>query len=286
MRIDLHCHSTVSDGTDTPSELVARAHEAGLTVMALTDHDTFGGIPEAREAARAMAVRLVPGVELSTELESHSVHLLAYGCDMTHPGLRDEMRRLREGRSGRLPAMCRQLTESGLPLTVEDVMEQVGDSPSVGRPHVADALVAKGYVTSRDEAFAEWLDESRPGYVVRYAVDLEKGIDLVHEAGGAAVIAHPWGRGSADVLTEEVLAALVNDHDLDGVEVDHEDHDADVREQLRRVARSLGVVTTGSSDHHGTGKPHIHLGINTTEPEQFEALEARVRLHGGTIDIR
>ncbi|WP_040160340.1 PHP domain-containing protein [Nigerium massiliense] len=282
MRIDLHTHSSVSDGTDAPAELVAKARAAGLDVVALTDHDTFDGLAEAREAAVVQGIALVEGMEFSTQRGGESVHLLGYGCAPDDPALLAELARVREGRSGRVPAMVRKLTELGMPLEVSDVLAQAGDAPSIGRPHVADALVAKGYVANRDEAFARYLDDDGPAFVGRYSPDLAAAIDLVHGAGGAAVVAHPWGRGRAHVLPLAVLESLVADHGLDGLEADHPDHDGDTRAALHRVAERLGMVATGSSDHHGAGKTHNPLGACLTEPAALDALRARISAHAGT----
>ena len=195
MRIDLHTHSNVSDGTDTPAELVAAAHEAGLDVVALTDHDTFDGLDRAVAAGREHGVEVVRGLELSCMRQGQSVHLLAYGADPGAAALAEEMVRVREGRTGRLRPVLDLLAGLGVPVTEEEVMAQVGSSPSVGRPHIADALVEAGWVADRTEAFDRFLADGGPAHVGRYAIEVGHGIDLVHAAGGVAVVAHPWGRG-------------------------------------------------------------------------------------------
>lgn len=276
MGIDLHTHSAVSDGQDSPAELVAKAATAGLDAIALTDHDTFDGLEAAAEAAGRTSLRLLRGVEISTQLEGRSIHLLGYGPRATDADLADELARIRRGRSGRIPAMCQQLSSAGLEITPDDVLRAADGSPSPGRPHVADVLVAKGYVADRKEAFDRWLDDGKPGYVHRYAVPLTRGIELVRRAGGVAVLAHPWGRGSRAVLGPERLAELAADHGLDGLEVDHTDHDPRTRTELRALASSLGLLATGSSDYHGIGKPRNPLGVNTTPPEVFEELLNRI----------
>ncbi|AQP46969.1 phosphatase [Tessaracoccus aquimaris] len=283
MRIDLHTHSRVSDGTDTPTSLVMKAHEAGLDVVALTDHDSFGGIPEALEAGKRIGVKVLCGIELSTEHDGRSVHLLGYGCDPFDRALNEELGRIRFGRTDRLPAMVERLTEAGLPITMDDVMTAAHGAPAVGRPHVADALVAKGYVEDRDEAFAKWLGDGKPGYVHRYAVPLERGIDLVHAAKGVAVIAHPWGRGNREVLPAPYLESLVRSHGLEGIEVDHPDHDEDTRSLLFEMGARLGLVRTGSSDYHGTGKKNHPLGANVTRPSAYRDLIGRIRRRGGVV---
>lgn len=281
MRIDLHTHSAVSDGTDTPEQLVRHAALAGLEVIALTDHDTIDGIAAAQAAGRAEGVRVIAGLELSTELDGHSVHLLAYGTRPDDAELSAELVLLRESRSGRVEAFAGRLTELGMEITAAEIWQAAGSAPSVGRPHVADAMVSRGYVADRNEAFAQWLGDDKPAYVTRYATALGRAIDLVHGAGGAAVIAHPWGRGSREVLTTEVLTRLVRDHGLDGIEVDHEDHDERDRKELARLATGLGLVATGSSDHHGVGKVDHPLGVNVTHEAALEHLLRIITTRGG-----
>jgi predicted metal-dependent phosphoesterase TrpH len=272
MRIDLHTHSVVSDGTDTPAELVANAVAAGLGAVALTDHDTFDGLAEARAAGDRLGIEVVPGMELSCSRSGQSVHLLAYGTDPTDAALAEEMVRVRSGRSGRLLPVLAKLAELGVPVTEEAVLSFVGSSPSVGRPHIADALVEAGHVRDRKEAFDRYLADGGPAHVTRYTIDITRGIDLVHGAGGVAVIAHPWGRGRKAVLPPDVLAGLVADQGLEGFEVDHQDHDEATRAALRALAEQLGVLATGSSDYHGTGKVDHGLGVNVTNPETYATL--------------
>ena len=280
VRIDLHTHTLVSDGTDTPTQLVRKAAEAGLDVIGLTDHDTFDGLPEARTAARETGIELLAGMEFSTQKDGASVHLVAYGCDPHDADLLDELARVRVGRSDRVPGMVARLTELGMPLTVEDVLAQASGT-SLGRPHIADALVAKGYVATRDEAFRHWLYEGGPAYVDRYSTDLTRAIELIQRANGVAVLAHPWGRGRRDDLPEAYLAELVYEYRLDGVEVDHPDHDEDTRADLRAVASRLGLLTTGSSDHHGLGKTRNPLGAGLTPPEVYDEIVRRITARGG-----
>lgn len=276
MRIDLHTHSLVSDGTDAPAELVQKAQVAGLDVVALTDHDTFDGLDEAAAAGERLGVRLVRGMELSCSRQGNSVHVLAYGVDPASPELSAEMARVRDGRLGRLGGVLAKLAALGVPVSEAEVMAQVGSSPSVGRPHIADALIKAGHVRDRQEAFDRFLADGGPAHVPRYTIEVERGIDLVHQAGGLAVIAHPWGRGREHVLPQSVLEALAHDHQLDGIEVDHQDHDGDVRRRLRIVADSLGLLATGSSDYHGSGKLDHDLGCNTTDPEVFAEIQRRL----------
>jgi predicted metal-dependent phosphoesterase TrpH len=272
VRIDLHTHSFVSDGTDAPADLMREAKAAGLDVVALTDHDTAAGWPEAQRAADEVGITLVPGMEISTRLGSASVHLLAYLLDPVHPPLVAALDRILDGRNGRVPAICAQLRAVGVDVTEEDVRRSAGDAAATGRPHIADVMVATGAVGSRDEAFAKFLNPGRPGYVRRYACPLEEAIGLVGQAGGVPVIAHPWGRAPG-ALTEETLAGLTA-IGLRGLEVDHQEHSPQARQTLRGIARNLGLVVTGSSDHHGTGKVDHDLGCHTTDPDEYERILA------------
>jgi 3',5'-nucleoside bisphosphate phosphatase len=276
MRIDLHTHSSVSDGTDTPAELVRKARAVGLDVVALTDHDTFDGLDEAAAEGDRLGIPVVRGMELSCSRRGDSVHVLAYGADPASPGLAAEMARVRDGRLGRLAGVLAKLAELGVSVSEADVMAQVGDSPSVGRPHIADALIKAGHVRDRQEAFDRFLADGGPAHVHRYTIEVDRGIDLVHEAGGLAVIAHPWGRGREYVLPSSVLEELVRDHGLDGIEVDHQDHDSETRQRLRTLADDLGLLATGSSDYHGMGKLDHELGCNTTDPAVFKELQRRL----------
>ena len=177
---------------------------------------------------------------------------------------------------GRLAGVLARLAELGVPVTEEQVLAEVGNSPSVGRPHIADAMVKAGHVRDRTEAFDRFLADGGPAHVPRYAIDVERGIDLVHDAGGVAVIAHPGAAGARATLPAEFLRALTAEHGLDGIEVDHHDHDAETRDRLRRLADELGLLATGSSDYHGTGKIDHDLGSNTTDPAVYAALRERL----------
>jgi 3',5'-nucleoside bisphosphate phosphatase len=276
MTIDLHTHSNVSDGTDSPAELVRHAAEAGLTAVALTDHDTFDGLDEAQAEGERVGVEVIRGMELSCQNSGMSIHLLMYGGDERFEDLHLEMAKVREGRSNRLTPVLTKLAELGVPVTEEAVLAKVGDSPSVGRPHIADALVEAGHVRDRKEAFDRFLADGGPAHVERYTIDAARGIDLVRAAGGVPVIAHPWGRGREAALPPEYLEMLVLEHGLVGIEVDHQDHDAETRERLRKLAAQLGVLATGSSDYHGTGKVDHDLGVNTTAPEVLEEIRRRI----------
>ncbi|MFD1826042.1 MULTISPECIES: PHP domain-containing protein [Mumia] len=278
MLIDLHTHSRRSDGTDSPTELVENAARAGLAVVALTDHDAMTGWDEAQIAADRVGITLVKGLEISCTFRHRGVHLLGYEPDPSDPALLAELEQVLRGRQDRLPKTLAKLNELGIPITEDDVLAVSGDAAATGRPHVADALRIAGVVASRDEAFERFLMPGRPAYVDRYAADLEHMIRLLVAAGGRAVIAHPWTRQSRSVLTAETIGELA-DVGLAGLEIDHNDHDADTRAALRAIAGDLDLVVTGSSDYHGTGKVGYDLGINTTGPDQA------VRLLGDRVTL-
>ncbi len=274
MLIDLHTHSNVSDGTQTPTGLIRAAAAAGLDVIALTDHDTTVGWAEAFKAAETCGITVVPGIEVSTRAPGGGAHLLAYRTDPDHAGLADVLTRVRSGRGDREPAMIEKLRAVGSKITAKDVRRVSGPSESAGRPHIADALVAIGEVADRDEAFARYLNPGRPGYLDRYAPFLSEAVQLVVEAGGVAVLAHPWGRNGGSGHPDEETFAKLRDAGLAGIEVDHQDHSLEDRDQLRAIARNLDLIVTGSSDHHGLGKVGHELGCNTTDPEQYQRLMA------------
>jgi len=270
-RIDLHAHSSVSDGTEPPHDLVADAKAAGLDVVAITDHDTVAGWDEASKAAAEFGVTVVRGLELSCTRGSASIHVLGYLVDPDTPGLQPELTAIRAGRTDRLPTMLAALASHGMPLTEEQIWAQAGTADSLGRPHVADAMVAAGYVVDRQQAFDEWLAEGKPAFVNRYAPDVADGVSLISRAGGVPVLAHPWGRESRPALTEELIAELV-DLGLAGLEAHHADHDEQAETDLVALAGRLGLAVTGGSDWHGTGKVGHDLGSRLTDPADYERL--------------
>ncbi len=272
MRIDLHTHSNRSDGTLSPTELVRHARAAGLDVLSLTDHDTTEGWAEAAEAARECGLRLVPGIEVSCRYAGAGVHLLAYLPDPAFEPLVAELGRVLAGRNARLPRILARLADLGIDVGLDDVERVSGPAAATGRPHVADALVAAGVVRDRDEAFARFLGPGGPAYVDRYAADLVTMLGTVRDAGGVSVLAHPWARRHRhEALDRDGLAEL-RDAGLAGLEVDHQDHDAATRGRLRELAADLGLVVTGSSDFHGSGKVGHDVGCNTTAPSELDRL--------------
>ena len=273
MSFDLHAHSDISDGTQPPAEVVASAKRAGLQGMALTDHDTTAGWSEAVRAAQEHQILVIPGMEITTLTEDRiSVHLLSYLHDPAHPELSAAIRGARQGRQQRARAMVERLAQD-FPISWEAVDAQVSDGATIGRPHLADALVAAGVVTDRQQAFDQLLHRGSPYYVSQENIHPVEAIRLVSAAGGVPVIAHAMAstRGrtvSGDQLEEMVEAGLA------GVEVWHRDNPEEGRQRLLELARRHDLLTTGSSDYHGAGKPNL-LGENTTDLHTVERLLER-----------
>lgn len=276
MRIDLHTHTRHSDGTFEPTESVALALERGLGVLAITDHDTTAGIAEAETAAAGSGLEIVPGVEFSAEYEGGSVHVLGYWMDPDHPEFRAELVRLRDDRVRRGELMAERLRALGYPITSERVRE-IAAGGSVGRPHVAQALVEAGVVATIGDAFSEDLiGTGGRAYVPKHALHPVDAVRLIRRAGGLAVLAHPvhWRDGIP------VPAGLIDDMieaGLDGIECRHPDQEGEVEDRYRELARAKGLVATGSSDCHGTRYDPVRMGCRTTDPEEYEKLRARRR---------
>jgi len=272
VRIDLHTHSTASDGTDTPAELVRKAAAAGLDVIALTDHDTTRGHTEAL-AALPEGLTLVPGAELSCRLDGISMHLLAYLFDPEEPALLAERELVRDDRVPRAQGMIAKLNALGVPVTWEQVARIAGDG-SVGRPHVASALVELGVVPTVNDAFTqEWLADGGRAYMEKHETDPFEALRLVKGAGGVAVFAHPAASKRGRTVPESAIAELA-EAGLDGIEVDHMDHEPGTRARLRGLAKDLGLLVTGSSDYHGSRKTCV-LGEFMTDPEVYGEITRR-----------
>ncbi|MDR1214250.1 MAG: PHP domain-containing protein [Propionibacteriaceae bacterium] len=287
MWIDLHVHSTASDGTDRPERLVQSAQALGLDVIALTDHDSFAGLAEAGEAAVAVGLEFLPGLELSAHWgpagpDSHPVHILGYGCRVDDPGLTAELERVRRGRQERWPRLLAQLAGLGLPLDPAEVTAQAAAADAIGRPHLADAMVARGYVADRDQAFARYLRDGGPLQDERHTPSAAEAVDLIRAAGGCAVMAHPFARGAEAWIGLDWLTELAQ-RGLFGLEVDHVDHSPDQRRRLRRWADRLGLAVTGSSDYHGRGKSGHPLGVERTDPAVYAVLRQRLAEQKGRL---
>ncbi|MHA7220850.1 PHP domain-containing protein [Arthrobacter sp. RHLT1-20] len=271
MRIDLHAHSNVSDGTQAPGAVMASAAAAGLDVVALTDHDSTDGWGEAAPAAREHGVALVPGMEISCRTaEGISVHLLCYLHDPAHPGLLEEITKAKDARFTRAERMVSLLAED-YPLSWDDVIHHVAPGATLGRPHIADALVAAGVVADRTEAFESILTSHSRYFVQHYAPDPALAVELVRAAGGVPVFAHPVASSRGRIVGERTYQEMI-DAGLAGLEIYHRDNPEEGRTFLRGLARRHGLLVTGSSDYHGAGKPNL-LGENLTSPEVFARIE-------------
>ena len=275
MRIDLHTHSSASDGTESPADLLASARAAGLDVVALTDHDTTAGWPVAA-AARPPGLTVVPGMEMScrwfpADSPPISVHLLAYLFDPAHPAFAAERARLRDERLERGERIVRALADDGHPVSWERIVER-SEGGVVGRPHIARALGEAGVVESVDQAFTTLLHHHGPYYVAKVDTEVREGIALVRAAGGVPVFAHGLATKRGRVVGDAAVAAMA-EAGLMGIEVDHPDHAPDERAHLRGLAADLDLIVTGSSDFHGTNKA-TPIGACTTAPDQYEAILA------------
>jgi predicted metal-dependent phosphoesterase TrpH len=272
VRIDLHTHSTVSDGTDSPADVVRLAAAAGLDVVGLTDHDSTAGWMEAAQVAQAAGIALVRGAEISAHIGPISVHILAYLHDPTHPDLIAEVAHTRAARLDRAHAMVARIA-ADYPLTWEDVAAQASGEATIGRPHIADALVAKGMVADRSAAFVEILRPGGPYYVPHAAPDAATAVSAILAAGGVPVFAHPRARMRGRIVTDDDIAALAG-AGLAGLEIEHRDHAAEDRAHLAGLAADLGLFATGSSDYHGAGKPN-RLGEHTTSAAALAEIAER-----------
>lgn len=268
--IDLHTHSWCSDGTEPPAEVVRQAAQAGVGTVALTDHDVTVGWDEADRAGQEHGVVVVPGIEISCSWQGVSVHLLAYLPDPDDAALQAELSRSRESRDSRIQRMVDALAADGYPVSYEEVRAASPDEASLGRPHLADVLVANGRYPTREAAFADVLASTSPYYVAHYAPTPTDAVELVVAAGGAAVMAHPFASRRGRVVPDEVIEEMV-DAGMVGLEVDHRDHGPQDRARAAELVRRLTLVRTGSSDYHGAGKPN-RLGEHTTDPGEFERL--------------
>jgi predicted metal-dependent phosphoesterase TrpH len=275
MRSDLHLHSTASDGADTPLRVMELAAEVGLEAVALTDHDTLAGIAEAHKAAHRFGIRFLPGVELSVDHHGTKMHMLTYGIEPGSGPLQDELGALRDGRDARNVRIVEALQALGYEITLEDVLVHA-HGPSVGRPHIADALITKGYIESREEAFAELLHDGGSAYFPRARLTATEAIELADASGGVCVIAHPATINLRSESFVEVFRELA-DCGLGGIEAHHPLHNPALRTHLTGLAHDLGLIPTGGSDYHGEGKRPFSVGVGTgnlrVPPDAFAAIE-------------
>ncbi len=271
--IDLHTHTTASDGTDSPFTLVKKALAAGVKTLGITDHDSTAGWSEAISAMQPQ-IELVLGAEISCLTDDGiSVHMLGLLFDGENFGMQEMLAQSRDTRLPRMRKMVSLLQTDGFDITLDDVYQAAPDQATIGRPHLADALVNKKIVASRDEAFSELLHNESKYYVTHAAPTPIEAIKTIKSAGGVAVIAHPFASRRGQILTADTFQELVT-AGLDGIEVHHRDQNDSERSVLTSIARELHLAITGSSDYHGTGKLNA-LAENTTDPAEWEALESR-----------
>ena len=258
--VDLHSHSTASDGTLAPAEVARLAHRRGLSAWALTDHDTVAGIPEAQAEARALGVDFLPGIEISAEYpHPGTMHILGYGIDPASPTLQSLTRQLIQGRDDRNPRIIARLNQLGVPITMEEVEDQAGGTV-IGRPHIAAVLMRKGFVSSIKQAFDKYLAPGGLAYFDKERLTPRQALEMIRESGGISVLAHPVQlRTTNDGQLERVIKDL-KDLGLRGLEVMHSDHDAALVEKFGKLADHMGLLKTGGSDFHGGNKKDIDLG--------------------------
>lgn len=256
-RIDLHLHTTYSDGSFRPTEVLALAKRAQVTALSITDHDTVEGIPEALEAAQQLGIEVIPGIEISSRVEKTEVHILGYFIDWKNEAFLDSIARFRESRHQRNPRIIKKLNELGLSLTYDEVKALAG-TDVVGRPHIARVLMEKGYVTSAKEAFDRYLADGSAAYVPRDLPAPAEAIAVIKAAGGVAVLAHPsWlDRDGIDTFCRQLKAV-----GLQGIEVYYSTHRPEQTAQYLETARRLDLLVTGGSDFHGITKPDIEVGV-------------------------
>lgn len=276
-QLDLHTHTTASDGQQTPSEVVALANRAGLRILAITDHDTTEGIEEA-QAAAGSSLTIIPGVELSAEDDAGDVHTLGYFIDIYNTHFQAELKRFRAGRHFRGQEIVQKLAEMNMPLAWERIEAQANGG-AIGRPHIARAMVEAGYVKSTQEAFDLYISNDGPAYVPRTRLSPEEAIAMIHSAGGVAVLAHPGLLADYRAMIERLVSA-----GLDGVEVVYPKHNIEVETDLRIQARNHGLIMTGGSDFHGlTAVGKAMIGSVSPPEEAVNALRERAKYRASQI---
>lgn len=282
MAVDLHTHSTASDGSVAPADLVSAAIDIGLTAMALTDHDTLEGITEARDAALGTSLELIPGTELSLNYDRGGMHLVVLWLEPGPGPLQDRLSELQRGRDGRNARILEILSDHGLEMSLEEVAEEAG-SGSVGRPHIAAVMVDKGYVPDIRSAFDEWLGNDKRAYVARPRLNPEEGIGLARQSGAVPILAHPHTLGIHRAEEMASLLIRLRDAGLVGFEAIYSSFRRHEREGYSHLARRFGLIPTGGSDYHGTYKPGLDLGVGYGDLVVAESVLEELREHvGGT----
>jgi predicted metal-dependent phosphoesterase TrpH len=271
---DLHMHTTHSDGTLTPFELARLAREQAVDAVALTDHDTVSGLEDLIREAEKEGLEVLPGIELSARFSPGTLHLLGYGFDFMGP-IAKKLEVFQTARAERNPLILQKLKELGMPLTLEEVKELSHAQGQVGRPHIAKALEAKGYVESYEVAFRKYLTKGAPAYVAKASWEAKECIDMIHDSGGAVVVAHPIQMKLQGGDLRAKVAELA-EMGLDGLEVVHPDHKPQDKQVFRELAAEFSLLTTGGSDFHGKHKPGIQLGQGRPPYENLERLRERI----------
>ncbi|MBJ6363294.1 PHP domain-containing protein [Paenibacillus sp. GCM10012307] len=276
-RADLHAHTTVSDGTRTPAEVVQLAAEKGLAAVAITDHDTMGGVEEALAEGARLNITVVPGIEISTSASGKDIHILGYYADWRDAKWQQRLELLGTGRGRRNEQIVEALRKHGIPITMNEVIAAAGrmeGRKSIGRPHIAAVLVGKGVVSTISEAFEQWIGSGKPGYANLPKVSPFEAVEWIREAGGTSVIAHP-GLYHDDKLVEEIIL-----HGVNGIEVFHSDHTAEDEARYAALARRYGLLETAGSDYHGERQGvvfHGDLGSRTVDVKLLEQLQIASR---------
>jgi predicted metal-dependent phosphoesterase TrpH len=265
---DLHVHTNASDGDFSPEEIVKQAKEIGLAAIGIADHDTIEGIDKAVEAGKKYGVEVIPGVELSSEFEQYEVHILGYFIDWHDRELDGELQKFKEARKVRAEEILKKLRKLGINISYKEVAAIAGDGV-IGRPHIAEALAKRGYVRTKDAAFAKYLAYGCPAYVPKYRLPPEKAINIIHQAGGVAILAHPVF-GQANSLLPDLIKS-----GLDGIEVYHSKHDSTTTEYYAKIAKELNLLVTGGTDCHDADSP---LGAVKIPYELVEEMKARHKL--------
>lgn len=286
--IDLHIHTTASDGTLTPSEVIQLAKERQLKAIAITDHDTVDGVEEALEEGQRVSLEVVPGVEISVNVRTGSLHLLGYFVETRRGVLREKLERLKQARSERNPRIAERLNDLGINITYQEVVRGSGGG-QVGRPHFAQVLVDRGYARSINEAFDRYLAQGAPAYVDKYRFEAEEAIDIILKAEGVPVLAHPSSLDRTPGDLEKLVAQLIR-YGLKGIEVFYPDHTPQQIALYRRLAKRFGLVVTGGSDFHGTLIEKAQLGtfgkgicLSYRTVEELLAVKQDVRSHLGSL---
>ena len=282
MSVDLHIHSTMSDGTMSPTEIVDLAYKKGLSCIALTDHDTVAGNQEAQERGDVVGLEVISGMELSVSFEEFNVHLLGYLIDSENVSLLRSLHTLQEARETRNREILQILGISGIHITEEE-LQKVSGTGQTGRPHIAKILMEKKVVRSMDEAFEKYLGRDGSAYVSRFVLDMKSAVDVIHKAGGLAVVAHPYHLIKNDMISGEILFRL-KELGVDGIETYYPTHSRKFRKQLIKLAEKYGLLLTGGSDYHGTIRRGTTLagGKGVSVPAELVEIMRRTRnVHQG-----